>query len=95
MRRRLLTCDVLLSRIQTLYMDRNLSLWGIPYKMRKDIGQAPRHIQDAGNTKGWIYLCNPGWFGNRTDEDVKEIKAYLERVAEFLPHNAFEWCEVS
>lgn len=82
-----------LSRIRVLFLDPNLGLWGIPYGMRRDVGQAPRDLYRAGNTKGWIYLGHPGWYGSMSNERVKEVKEFLAPIKKrgLLPGNAYEW----
>jgi hypothetical protein len=77
-----------LETIRVLYRDLNLSLWGLPYNLRP--GQAPRNLQDAGNTAGWIWLGSPGWFGGMTIAEMDEVREYLARHAVYVPGNAYE-----
>lgn len=81
--------DTDLNSIVVLYRDDNLGLWGIPYEMRRDVGQEPRHLARAGNTKGWIYLGHPGWWGSIPRDDQARIKAFLKDVD--LPGHPHEW----
>ena len=69
-----------------------LTLYGIPYPMNREVGQEPRHLWNAGNTKGWIYLGEPGWFGSMTPERIEEVKAFRAKYADQLPQNPYEWC---
>jgi hypothetical protein len=87
-----------LTTIKVLYRDRNLALWGIPYKMKTyeecggGRGQEPRDLDNAGNHKGWIYLGNPGWYGAMSPEEQIQIKNFLED--QDPPGSYPEWCEV-
>ena len=74
--------------IRVLYRDANLSLWGVPYNLRP--GQSPRHIQDAGNARDWIWLGSPGWFGGMTIAEMDEVRAYLAKLGPLVPGNAYE-----
>lgn len=64
--------------VRTLYLDRNCILWGIPYLMRSEVGQTPRHLQDAGHTEGWVYLEQPEWIGLGDQEQTEKVRAFRE-----------------
>lgn len=105
-----------LSKIVVLYRDRNLQLWGIPYRMREEIGQTPRHLQEPGgrsgplpagwygsqsreeqsahNTRDWVWLGSPGWFGSMSAADMEQVKAYLQAHKADVPRGFFEWSYV-
>jgi hypothetical protein len=82
-----------LDTIETLFMRNDtLTLYGIPYKMRSNIGQEPRHLYEAGNTKNWIYFGEPGWFGSMSQERMEAVKTFREKYEDQLPQNPNEWC---
>lgn len=83
-----------LDSIVILYRDRNLGLWGISYPMRRDIGQEPRHLDAAGNTKGWIWLGSPGWFGSMNAAEMEATRAFLAKCGDLVPGNPFEWSRI-
>lgn len=64
-------------------MPHSCLLYGIPYAMRRDVGQEPRHLIHAGRTEGWMYL----------DERKPEVKAFLAKQGS-LPGYPYEWQEV-
>lgn len=72
------------------------AIYGIPYEMRRDVGQEPRHLWKAGNTKGWIYLGGAGWYGAMTRESVDRVKAWLAEEEKFgnVPGYPYEWCRI-
>jgi hypothetical protein len=72
------------------------AIYGIPYDMRRDVGQEPRHLWQAGNTKGWIYLGGAGWFGNMSRASVGRVKAFLaaQEAADNVPGYPYEWCRI-
>lgn len=78
-----------LSSIKTIYRDANLALWGIPYRMRSEVGQQPRDLDRARNTKGWVYLGSPGWWGTISREDQAAIKEWLAGID--VPGSWYEW----
>lgn len=90
-----------LNTIRVLYRDGLLQLWGIPYEMRRDVGQAPKDLDLVNNRRGWIYLGSShvdrltktavGWFGSMSVERMEEVKAYLVAHADDLPLNHYEW----
>ena len=81
-----------LSTIRVLFRAPDtLALYGLPYEMRRDIGQAPRHLWKAGQTKGWIWLGSPGWFGSMTAGRRREVEAFLSRHKDDIPGNPYEW----
>jgi len=49
---------------------------------RKQRGEAP---------SDWVWLGTPGWYGNVTDIELEEIKAFLVRNSEYVPMNPGEW----
>lgn len=80
-------------RFCTLYLDNNLQLWLIPYPMRRDVGQAPRHLVSAGNTHGWVWLGSPGWYGSLSPELIVECKRmHADEARDLQWHN--EWEEI-
>jgi len=84
-----------LSTIKILFRTPDdLSLYGIPYKMRPDIGQEPRHLWKAGQTKGWIWLGTPGWYGSMSNDDVAAVKAFLAKHKGDVPGGPYEWTEL-
>ncbi len=83
-----------LSDIVVLYLDRNFQLWGIPYSMRPHCGQTPRHLQDAGNTKGWIWLGGSGWFGSMSATDQEQVREFLATQGSNVPGSPYEWAIV-
>ena len=90
----MITAETLAS-VRVLYRDRNLQLWGIPYEMRP--GQAPRHLQDAGNTTGWIWLGSPGWYGHMSKDEQEIVRDYLARseIRPAIPLWWFEWSDLT
>lgn len=83
-----------LQTVRVLYRDANCQLWGIPYLMRRDVGQQPRDLQRAGRTEGWIWLGSPGWWGHMTHAEQVETETFLARVKDQIPGNPFEWDEL-
>lgn len=84
-----------LESIKILFMAPDtLALYGIPYLMREDVGQEPRHLWEAGNTKGWVYLGYPGWFYGST-EDHALAEAFKAKHKNILPQNPYEWVILS
>lgn len=82
-----------LATIRVVYlMPYTLRLAGIPYEMRRDVGQAPRHLYEASMnppraaiprdyTNEWIDLDHPA---------AREFVARL-RVNDDLPRYVHEW----
>jgi hypothetical protein len=66
-----------------------LALYGVPYEMRP--GQQPGDLWRAGNTKGWIWLGSPGWWGNMSPDDQAEVQAFLSKHHDAIPGNPYEW----
>jgi hypothetical protein len=62
-------------------------LYGIPYEMRREVGQEPRHLIQAGRTEGWVYL-------NESDPKVKAFLDEQRAKANGLPGYPYEWQEV-
>jgi hypothetical protein len=65
-----------------------LALWGIPYDMRPS--QSPKDLH-AKYRKDWIFLGYPGWFGSLSQDDIREIKAFLAQHRGNIPENPYEW----
>jgi hypothetical protein len=84
-----------LNTIETLFMaPYTLTLYGIPYRMRRDSGQTPRHLFDAGNTSDWIYLGEPGWWGTMDTDRMTEVKEYLATIPDAIPRGAYQWTDL-
>jgi len=73
----------------------DMGLWGIPYAMNEKVGQSPKDLYEAKNTKDWIYLGGPGWFGSMSSKDIKEVKRYLATNKNELPNSPGEWSDIS
>lgn len=98
----------MLDTIRVLYREPDtLALWGIPYEMRRDVGQAPRHLlarHRAGTLcmfgdPPWIWLGSPGWYGHLARSEQRLIRAWLAAVDVLLgegtvPGNPHEWSEI-
>jgi hypothetical protein len=89
-----------LSKIKVLYRsDYSLDLWGIPYQMRRDVGQQPRDILPKYRDD-WIWLGSCGSYGHGwsrlSDERIKEIESFLEplRKKGLVPGNPHEWTDL-
>lgn len=78
-----------------------LGLYGIPYGMRKDIGQEPRHLWQAAQRRADdMYKLRPGnpvgpnptadWI--HIAEDEPDNRAWLSTLDD-VPQNPYEWCE--
>ncbi len=82
-----------LSTIRILYRrPDDLALYGIPYLMRADVGQAPRDLIRGNGGRipeAWIYLGHPGWWSHMPREDQAAVKAWL--VGKDAPGNPGEW----
>ena len=86
-----------LATIRVVYlMPYTLRLAGIPYEMRADVGQSPRHLYEAARdpprgmhardfTEEWIDLDHP---------DAREFVAQLKFNGE-LPRYVHEWCTLA
>lgn len=88
-----------LASIKVLYRDGNHQLWGVPYTMRPGIGQTPRHLFDAGQTTGWIWLgASSGWWATMSAAHQGKIEAFLAQVwatrGRFCD-NAYEWDDLT
>jgi hypothetical protein len=78
-----------------------LALWGIPYGMRA--GQAPYDIWRARRdgparvgVSDWIWLGQPGWWGDLSRERRAAVEAYLAALdPDVIPGGPCEWAEVS
>lgn len=79
-----------LDSIKVLFRrDDSLELFGVPYKMRP--GQGAKDIFRAGNTKGWIWLGSPGWWGSMTKGEQALVKAFLAKHKDDVPTGPNEW----
>jgi hypothetical protein len=84
-----------LAKVRVLYREPDsMSLWGIPYAMRT--GQEPRHLREAGNTKGWLWLGCPGWYGNMAKAEQALVQDYVAqaRAGGLVPEWPNEYSEV-
>lgn len=86
-----------------------LTLWGIPYRMREDVGQQPYDLWKAHrdyvlpkpgwygskqiDLSDWIYLGEPGWYGNLSKEDQAAIEQFLAKHD--VPGGPCEWSDIS
>lgn len=79
-----------LATIKVLYRQNDtMSLWGVPYEMRRNCGQSP---DDIANHHGWIYLGGPGWWGSIPEPEITAIKEYLSRMPiDAIPSYPNEW----
>ena len=94
--------DNLAERIVVLFRAADtMQLWGLPYRMRDEVSQSPRHLWNRpgyggeyrapGPLEDWIYLGSPGWWGHLNDEQQTAVKEFLSRV-EWVPEGPYEWC---
>lgn len=83
-----------LARIRVLWRrhDGGMALYGIPYPMRP--GQNPRHLWDAGNTKDWIWLGQPGWWGSMPKSEITATVTFLAELPAAVPVSPGEWCDL-
>jgi len=101
-----------LASIQVLWRQPDtLTLWGIPYKMRSDVGQQPYDLWKARrdyvppkpgwygskqiDLSDWIYLGEPGWWGHYSKKDQEIIEEFLVKHKDAIPGGPCEWSEVS
>jgi hypothetical protein len=71
-----------------------LALYGLPYELRHNIGQEPRHLwRSYGPPDAWIYLGSPGWWGEISSDGQAAVKAYLRTL--HTPDDPGEWCYVA
>lgn len=89
-----------LSKIKVLYRsDYSLDLWGIPYQMRREIGQQPRDILEKYRND-WVWLGSCGSYGHGwarlSDERIVAIESFLEPLREkgLIPGNPHEWVDL-
>lgn len=81
-------------KIKTLWRQPDtMSLWGLPFRMNREIGQEPRHLWEAGR-KSFIWLGSPGWFGSMTEAEQAEVKAFLAQHEGNIPLGPGEWDEL-
>lgn len=71
-----------------------MALWGIPYRMRHDIGQSPGDLYEARNTCGWVWLGSPGWYGSYSSGEIQKVVSFLSYHADMIPDNPGEWTEI-
>ena len=82
-----------LDSVQILFRQNDtMSLWGLPHGLRP--GQSPRDLQEVNNTKGWIWLGTPGWWGSISRSDIEKIRKFLEGVGDMVPFHPGEWSTV-
>lgn len=80
-----------LENIKVLFRSADcLTLWGLPYNLRE--GQSPRDLQKDWS-HDWIYLGNPGWWGNLSQISIGRILIFLDSL-EDIPHGPYEFCQV-
>ncbi len=87
-----------------------LTLWGIPYEMRHDCGQEPKHLFVAHrdyvppkyeygpkriDISDWVYLGEPGWYFTYTHEEIEQIKAFVDSHKDAVPGNPYEWATLA
>ncbi len=81
-----------LAGIRVLYRAPDtLALYGIPYAMRREIGQEPRHLV-AGHRDSWTWLGSPGWWGNMARDEQALVRTYS--LGDSVPEGPHEWCEI-
>lgn len=68
-----------------------MSLYGIPYGMRADVGQQPRDLDRPERRDGWIWLGTPGWWGSMSPGRQRAVQAYLEPLQGIIPTGPAEW----
>lgn len=87
-----------LNTIRVLYRQPDtMALYGIPYEMRRDVRQEPRHLiaGNGGSIPGdWIWLGSPGWYGSMTADEVAAVKLWLLVIGE-TPDWPGEWLELA
>lgn len=84
-----------LDTIRTLWRQSDtMALWGIPYRMRHDIGQSPCDLFEARNTDGWIWLGSPWWYGPYRAGEILKIVSFLSLHSDNIPDNPGEWIEI-
>jgi len=69
------------------------SLWAIPYDMKP--GQQPSDLGPGPNTKDWVWLGSPGWYGDRTEGEIEVIEDFLAKHADHIPRKRFEWTKLA
>jgi hypothetical protein len=101
-----------LSTIRVLWRQPDsLALWGIPYKMRRDVGQQPYDLWKARrdyvapkpgwygskqiDLSDWIWLGSPGWWCDTSKEDQAAIEEFLAARKDMIPRGPCEWCELN
>jgi len=85
-----------LATIRVLYRQSDtMSLWGIPYRMRADVGQQPRDI-DPARRKDWVWLGSPGWWGSMTRAEQAAVAAFLATLPkDAIPEYPNEWIDLA
>lgn len=68
-------------------------LWAIPYDMRE--GQQPGDLWRARNTKDWVWLGSPGWYGNMSKGEIEVAKAFVAKHSGNIPREPYEWTKLS
>lgn len=41
--------------------------------------------------EGWVWLGQPGWYGNLDAEEQALLNAFLKKHADFIPQGPMEW----
>ena len=99
-----------LDKIKVLFRDKNLQLWGIPYRMRPNTNQQPADIKRAHDEyvwpipgsygpkqvsiSDWVWLGSPGWWGDMSKERQAQVKEFLAAHQDLVPQNWNEWSEI-
>lgn len=96
-----------LSTIKILFRAPHGQLWGIPYEMRRDVGQAPRHLWQAAS-KRLDAMSDPDRYRGcgplgpyvppdpvkdwiLIDENDPDNRAWLSALDD-VPTGSYEWC---
>lgn len=91
-----------LATIRVVYQTQYRGLVGIPYEMRADVGQSPRHIEEFSlnpprsaiprdYTEEWIALDERF---DATNEERRIVREFVKQLRERdeLPMHVFEFC---
>ena len=99
-----------LNKLKIIFRDKNLQLWGIPYRMRPNSNQQPADIKRAHDEwvpsgpgsygpkqvsiSDWVWLGSPGWWGDMSKERQAQVKEFLAAHGDMVPMNWNEWSEI-